>query len=108
MEEIFYACNSLKSLNLSSFNTTSVRNMKGMFSGCSELVSLDLSNFNFTSISNVEDMFSGCSELDYVNLYNFHDINETGNMFSGVKDNLVFCIGDESKERFYNLKIVKF
>jgi hypothetical protein len=29
-------------------------------------------------------------------------------MFSGVKDNLVFCIGDESKERFYNLKIVKF
>ena len=97
MEQVFYDCRSLESLNLSSFNTSSVRNMKGMFSGCSALLSLNLENFNFSSILNAEDMFNGCSELDYVNIYNFHDINGTGNMFNGVKDNLVFCIRDESK-----------
>ena len=97
MEQVFYDCNSLKSLNLSSFDSTRVVNMKEMFAGCRSLSSLDLSNFKFESVSNVENMFNGCSELNYVNISNFHDINGAGQMFEGVKDNLVFCIGDESK-----------
>ena len=97
MEQVFYGCSSLESLNLSSFNTNSVWNMEEMFADCSALLSLDLSNFNFDLVSNVKNMFNGCSELDYINIYNFHDINETEKMFEGVKENLVFCIGDESK-----------
>ena len=97
MEQAFYDCSSLESLNLTSFNTSSVRNMKEMFAGCSSLISLDLSNFNFELVSNVENLFKDCTELDFVNIYNFHEINETGNIFEGVKDNLVFCIGDEGK-----------
>ena len=97
MDQVFYDCNSLISLNLSSFNTTSVTNMKEMFAGCSSLSSLDLSNFKFSSVKNAENMFNGCSELDYVNIYNFHDINGEEQMFEGVKDNLVFCIGNESE-----------
>ena len=34
---MFYGCSSLQSLNLSSFNTTNVKNMSDMFSGCSSL-----------------------------------------------------------------------
>ena len=97
MEQVFYDCSSLKSLNLSSFNTARVTNMKEMFAGCSSLSSLNLSNFEFGSVTNVENMFNGCSELNYVNINNFHDINGAGQMFEGVKDNLVFCIGDESQ-----------
>ena len=97
MEQLFYDCNSLESLDLSSFDTKKVTNMKEMFSGCSSLTSLNLSNFNFTSVSNVDNMFSGCSNLDYINIYNFQDINGANNMFNGVKVNLVFCIGDESR-----------
>ena len=107
MDQVFYDCSSLTSLNLSSFVTDSVESMKEMFSGCSSLVSLNLSNFNFDKVTNVENMFKGCSELEYANLYNFHDINGQETMFEGVKDNLVFCFGDESKAQNMtgNLKI---
>ena len=37
MEIIFYNCSSLKSIDLSSFNTSNVNNMNSMFSGCSSL-----------------------------------------------------------------------
>ena len=97
MEQAFYDCSSLKSLNLSSFDTSNQVNLKEMFVGCSSLSSLDLSKFEFKSVSNAENMFNGCSELNYVNINNFSDINGAGKMFEGVKDNLVLCIGDESK-----------
>ena len=97
LEQVFYDCSSLISLNLSSFDTSQVINMKEMFAGCSSLSSLNLSNFNFQKVSNVENMFKGCSELNYVNIYNFLDINGEEQMFEGVKDNLVFCIGNESR-----------
>ena len=34
---MFYGCSSLKSIDLSSFNTTNVNNMESMFIGCSSL-----------------------------------------------------------------------
>jgi surface protein len=34
---MFYYCNSLKSLDLSNFNTQNVTEMYGMFSGCESL-----------------------------------------------------------------------
>lgn len=97
MDQVFYDCTSLKTLNLSSFDTSKIVNLKEMFAGCSSLSSLDLSNFEFELVSNAENMFNSCSKLNYVNIYNFQDINGTWQMFKGVKDNLVFCIEDESK-----------
>ena len=46
MYSIFYGFNSLISLNLNNFNTSSVIDMGYMFSNCETLSSLDLSNFN--------------------------------------------------------------
>ena len=43
---MFNGCESLTSLDLSNFNTSSVENMENMFNGCKSLTSLDLSNFN--------------------------------------------------------------
>ena len=97
MEQLFYDCNSLESLDLSSFDTKKVNNMNEMFSGCSSLTTLNLSNFDFTMVSSADNMFSGCSNLDFINIYNFQDISGANYMFSGVKDNLVFCIGNESR-----------
>ena len=46
MDNMFNGCESLTSLDLSNFNTSSVENMENMFNGCKSLTSLDLSNFN--------------------------------------------------------------
>ena len=43
---MFYDCKSLKSLDISNFNTQNVNNMSGMFYNCKSLTSLDVSNFN--------------------------------------------------------------
>ena len=37
MERMFYGCSSLQSINLSSFNTTNVKDISFMFLGCSSL-----------------------------------------------------------------------
>ena len=87
MDWMFKDCSSLKSINLSSFDTSQVRFMDSMFKNCSSLTSLDLSNFN-TSMIGVKDsngyfgetacMFEGCSSLTSLDLSNF----DTSNMRS--------------------------
>ena len=44
---MFAGCSSLRDLDLSSFDTSSVDDMRRMFSGCGALRSLDLSSFDF-------------------------------------------------------------
>ena len=45
MEKMYYGCKSLKSLNLSKFNISLIKNMKKLFYGCSSLKSIELSSF---------------------------------------------------------------
>ena len=61
-------CSSLKSIDLSSFNTNNVNNMRCMFSECSSLKSIDLSSFNTTNVEDMGCMFYGCSSLKKENV----------------------------------------
>ena len=54
---MFYNCCNLESLDLSSFNTQNVTNMKGMFLSCKKLQNLDLSSFNTQKVINMSGMF---------------------------------------------------
>ena len=63
---MFKGCSSLISLDLSTFNTSSVTDMRWMFSGCSDLTSLDLYTFNTSSVTSMGCMFDGCSKLKEV------------------------------------------
>ena len=60
---MFYECSSLKSIDLSSFNTNNVKDMSDMFFKCSSLESIDLSSFNTNNVTNMSNMFGGCSSL---------------------------------------------
>ena len=60
MFDMFNYCVTLKSLDISNFNTSSVTNMWGMFSACVSLESLDLSNFNTENVTNMYAMFQYC------------------------------------------------
>ena len=65
---MFYGCSSLKSIDLSSFNTTHVKDMGSMFFRCSYLKSIDLSSFNTTNVENMTWMFYECSSLKRENI----------------------------------------
>ena len=65
---MFYNCESLESIDLSSFNTNNVTNMSYMFYNCESLESLDLSSFNTNNVTNMSHMFSGCKSLKIENI----------------------------------------
>ena len=85
MRMIFESCSSLTSLDLSNFNTSNVTRLNQMFFECSSLTSLDLSNFNTSKVTNMIGMFYGCSSLTSLNISNWNTSNVTdmSSMFSG-------------------------
>ena len=61
MNEMFENCTSIKTLDLSSFNTENIVNMSRMFYSCTSLNSLDLSSFNVSNCLFHENMFYNIS-----------------------------------------------
>ena len=68
MSYMFFNCSSLKSIDLSSFDTTNVKDMSFMFKECSSLQSIDLTSFNISNVKNVSYIFSNCSSLKKENI----------------------------------------
>ena len=58
----------LKSIDLSSFNTSNVTSMASMFYSCNSLTSLDLSSFNTSNVTSMDSMFNGCYSLTSLTL----------------------------------------
>ena len=75
MGYMFYECCSLKTINLSSFNTINVNDMGYMFCGCSSLKSIDLSSFNTINVENMGYMFCRCLFIKSLDLSSFNTIN---------------------------------
>ncbi len=67
MEAMFAGCESLESLDLSSFDTKNVKSFYYMFSGCTSLKSLKL-NFDISSASSMANMFRECKSLKTLDL----------------------------------------
>lgn len=75
MSSLFYHCNNLKEVDLSSFDTSNVTNMSGVFYSCSSLSTVDLSNFNTSKVTSMYAMFWHASSLHTLNLENFDTTN---------------------------------
>ena len=71
MENMFYYCDKITSLDLSNCDTSKVTNMKDVFAACYSLTSLDLSSFNTSQVTTMQNMFSNCKSLTSLNLSNF-------------------------------------
>ena len=72
---MFAQCSSLTSLDLSSFNTSQVTDMRGLFEGCKKLTSLNVSSFNTSNVKYMDGMFKDCSSLTSLDLTNFNTSN---------------------------------
>ena len=71
MRSTFQNCESLETLDLSSFYTPSAEIMWDMFKGCSRLKILNIDKFDTSKVTDMESMFEGCSNLKYLSLIHF-------------------------------------
>jgi surface protein len=105
---MFYNCKNLKTLDISSFDTSSVSSLQYMFSGCENLVSLDLSNFNLSSAQRINNMFSNCKSLVYLNLDSFEigtNIKNMTDIFEGISSDMKYCYNETKMEILKNISI---
>ena len=71
MSWMFSDCESLKSIDMSNFYTSGIKEMACMFEGCSSLTSLDFSkagDFDTSNVVDMKDMFNGCKKLTTLDL----------------------------------------
>lgn len=74
---MFSQCSSLRSLDLSSFNTSKVIGMDLMFFNCTNLESIDLSSFETENLQQMPHMFYSCTKLETLDLSSFATPNMT-------------------------------
>ena len=114
MAQMFYYCDALASLNVSTFNTENVNNMRYMFYACNRIINLDLSNFNTNRVTDMSYMFANCERLLLLDIRNFNFSNVTSytGMFNSVPSNCEIIVADDTAKRwitskFSNLNNVK-
>ena len=73
---MFYTCYSLKIIKFPEiFNTSQVVSMKSMFYDCNSIISLNLSTFDTSKVTDMSYMFGNCHNLKYLDIPNFSPIN---------------------------------
>ena len=85
MDFMFYRCESLTNLDLSSFNTERVLEMGHMFYGCKSLGSLNISNFSTTQVTDMKHMFEHCETMTVLTLgqsFSTANVTNMSHMFS--------------------------
>jgi len=102
---MFYDCFSLISINLTHFKTDLVCDIDYMFYNNQELTSIDLSNFNTQNMTEMDHIFYNCKKLEYINLKNFEETkNPTRtDMFYNIPKNVVICLYSGKSPNIYNL-----
>ena len=71
MGYLFRNCNNIKTIDVSSFDTTSVTSMLAMFYGCSSLTSLNLSNYDTSNVKSMNTMFMAATKINQKQLYKY-------------------------------------
>ena len=62
---------SLKSINLSNFDTSNTHFFDNLFNGCSSLTFIDFRNIDLSSAEKMDNKFSNCKNLEYINIKNY-------------------------------------
>lgn len=81
MSSMFANCSTIKSIDISNWNTDSLENTTYMFMGCTKLEELKgVENMNMSKVSNILQMFSGCKKLKSLDLSGW-DASNISNVF---------------------------
>ena len=77
MSYMFSSCYSLTTLNLNYFDTSKVEDMSYMFNICNSLASVDVSGWDTSNVTDMNSMFNNCSSLTSLDLSSFDTSNVT-------------------------------
>ena len=83
---MFEGCKYLESIDLSSFDTSNVKNMQWMFYDCYNLKSLDLSTFNLSNVETMYAMFSGTCKNSNTTVTGYAKDSATADQFNDSKE----------------------
>ena len=101
---MFSGCDSLASLNISSFNTRNVTSMRSMFDGCEKLINLNITNFDTFNVIDMACMFKNCHNLVNLDVSNFNTskVTDMSCMFENCQSlvNLDVSNFDTSKVKY--------
>ena len=79
----FNNCNSLKSIEINSFNVTSTTYAYNMFYNCTSLTSVNLKNFNLgIDKDNMFKMFYECPNITYIDISSFWNRSSNVKLFN--------------------------
>lgn len=89
-------------IDLSGINSSKTRSFDSMFSNCVNLKEIDVSVLSFDSASTARSMFYGCTSLEKIDIRNFEFTqmlsSYRSNMFSGVPDNCLIIVKNETEK----------
>ena len=74
INDMFYYAG-IENINLSSFDTSSVKNMSGLFSSCSSLIEADIAGFVIDNVTDISYMFNQCFKLKSVDVSKWNTSN---------------------------------
>ena len=88
MNSMFGKCSKLKYVDLNNVDTKKVIDMSNMFEECNNLKFVDLLGFRTENVKNMKKMFSGCSKFTSLNLtlFDTKNVTDMSGMFSGCSD----------------------
>ena len=100
MEDMFAYCHKLITVNVSSFDTSNTKNMRGIFHECHNLKYLDLSNFNTSSVNSIGSICFENKSIVYIkfNLLKINEGTHYDDMFSHSSSYLKICINNEDSK----------
>ena len=105
MKKMFKNCKNIQSLDLSNFETDTIRNTQEMFFNCSSLTSLDLSKLITTSVTNMTQMFYDTSNLQDLDIRNFdtHNCIDFDKMFDVCYENMTLTINKKNCQNIMSI-----
>ena len=71
MDDMFYGCHLLRSVNMSGLDLHNVQNMSSMFSGNSALTTVEFKDTKTLAVTDMKGMFYGCKKLTSIDLSSF-------------------------------------
>lgn len=102
MSNMFRGCRTITELNLSNFDTSNVTSMSSMFEACNNLKRLNISSWKTDNLQNTIYMFNNCSNLEFIDMRNFTFDNLTSyrDMFTQVNYYCEIIVKDETQKQW--------
>ena len=78
-----------------------------MFYHCLSLISIDLSSFDTSTVTDMAELFYGCLKLEYINIKNFTQTEglKSNGIFSRISNKATICLNPKKVPDIYDLAI---